>query len=71
MSELSVPPTDDDLDGDGEPDDGYKPPGAVGRLVEPDLGSLPDEEAELIATETDDGLGLSAEEAALHIVDEP
>jgi hypothetical protein len=69
MSELDVPPTQEDLDGDGEPDDGPKPPGVVGRLVEPDEGAGPDDEAEMIASETEDGLGLSAEEAAIHIIE--
>jgi hypothetical protein len=45
-----------------------------GRLVEPDegwMGNLDDEPAEIAELVEDDDAGLSAEEAALHIVDEP
>jgi hypothetical protein len=42
-----------------------------GRLVAPDEGSGPDLEEELIATEVGiDGGGASAEEAAIHVVDD-
>lgn len=71
MSELEQPPTDDDLDGDGEPDDAPKPEGVVGRLVAPDEGSMFDDEAQEVATETDEAATLTAEEAAMHVVDDP
>jgi hypothetical protein len=42
-----------------------------GRLVEPDAGGAPDLEKDVVAEEVDDGEeNLSAEEAAVHIVDE-
>ena len=41
----------------------------VGRLVAPDAGSGEDDEATEVAMETDDDVGESAEEAAMHIVD--
>lgn len=50
----------------GEPD----PP--VGRIVEPDEGAHPDVEKDAIARDVGrDGGDYSAEEAALHVVDEP
>lgn len=70
MPELEQPPTDDDLDGDGEPDDAPKPEGTLGRLVDPSEGSLFDDESEEIATETDEATALTAEESAMHIVDD-
>ncbi|MER6633553.1 DUF5709 domain-containing protein [Streptomyces sp. NPDC000987] len=70
-----APPDGDgigDCDGtDGEPLD--KEVGAVrsGRLVAPDEGAHEDEESALIATDVGiDGAAASAEEAAMHIVDE-
>jgi hypothetical protein len=74
MSELQQPPTDDDLDGDGEVDDPtrqQRDPNVVGRIVEPDEGAATDEEATTVASETDDTAGLSAEEAAMHVTEEP
>ncbi len=42
-----------------------------GRLVAPDEGAHPDEESDEIATDVGrDGLAASAEEAAVHIIDE-
>jgi hypothetical protein len=70
VSELDVPPTDDDLEGDGQPDDAPKPPGVVGRIVEPDEGAHEDDEREAVADETGDAQNLTAEEAAMHLVDE-
>jgi hypothetical protein len=71
MSQLDQPPTQEDLEGDGELDEQPKPPGVVGRIVEPDEGASPDDEATTVAAETDDVQLLSAEEAAMHITDEP
>jgi hypothetical protein len=39
----------------------------VGRLVEPDEGVRSDTDAELLASDSGDTAGLSAEEAALHL----
>ena len=39
----------------------------VGRLVEPDEGARADTEADLVASDSGDTAGLSAEEAALHL----
>ncbi|MFI5688771.1 DUF5709 domain-containing protein [Streptomyces sp. NPDC051636] len=61
----------DSQDTDGEPLD--KEVGALrsGRLVAPDEGAHEDEEAALVATDVGiDGAAASAEEAAVHIVDE-
>ncbi|MEZ5212546.1 DUF5709 domain-containing protein [Gordonia sp. (in: high G+C Gram-positive bacteria)] len=42
----------------------------AGRLVAPDEGSLPDVDAQLLATDAGvDGAGASAEEAAMHVID--
>jgi len=50
----------------GEPDR------AVGRIVEPDEGAHPDMEKDAIARDVGrDGGDYSAEEAALHVIDEP
>jgi hypothetical protein len=43
----------------------------VGRLVEPDEGAHPDTEKDAVATAAGDEGDLSAEEAALHVVDQP
>ena len=64
-SPLSVPVEDDILD-DGEVGDER-----AGRLVHLDQGVGPDEEQELVGDEVGiDGAGASAEEAAVHIVDD-
>ncbi len=68
-----------DLDGDEDAgdedvdglllDDGPDP--RAGRLVAEDEGAHPDEEADLVARDTGiDGGGASAEEAAMHVVDD-
>lgn len=44
-----------------------EPPQEVGRLVQPDEGAHTDTEADLVATDSGDTAGLSAEEAALHL----
>ena len=50
------------------PDDVYPPePPEVGRLVEPDEGAHTDTEKDMIASDSGDRAGLSAEEAALHL----
>ncbi|GAB09733.1 hypothetical protein GOARA_046_00020 [Gordonia araii NBRC 100433] len=42
-----------------------------GRLIAPDEGTMPDVDSQMIATDAGvDGAGASAEEAAIHIVDE-
>jgi hypothetical protein len=56
----------DDILDDGEVGDARS-----GRLIAQDAGSADDEDAELWATDAGiDGAGASAEEAAMHIVDE-
>ena len=70
MAELDLPPTQEDLEGDGEFDDAPKPPGVVGRIVEPDEGAGPDDEATVAASESEDATALTAEEAAMHVTDE-
>ncbi|BAC69282.1 hypothetical protein SAVERM_1571 [Streptomyces avermitilis MA-4680 = NBRC 14893] len=58
-------------DGDGEPLDNEVGAARSGRLVAPDEGAHEDEENGLIATDVGiDGAAASAEEAAMHIVDE-
>ena len=61
-----------DLEGtDGEPLDNEVGTLRSGRLVAPDEGAHEDEESELFATDVGiDGAAASAEEAAMHIVDE-
>lgn len=62
---LSVSPEDEFLD-DGEVGDGR-----AGRLVDPNEGIGVDEEKDLVGDEVGiDGAGASAEEAAVHIVDD-
>lgn len=59
------------LDGDGEPLDNEVGDARSGRLVAPNEGTHEDEENGLIATDVGiDGAAASAEEAAVHIVDE-
>ena len=59
---------DEDLDG-LLLDDGPDP--RAGRLVAEDEGAHPDEEADLVARDTGiDGGGATAEEAAMHVVDD-
>lgn len=61
----------DSPDTDGEPLDNEVGDLRSGRLVAPDEGSHEDEESGLIATDVGiDGAAASAEEAAMHIVDE-
>jgi hypothetical protein len=43
----------------------------AGRLVEPDAGGAPDNEAAAVAELSGDGDALSAEESAMHITEEP
>lgn len=63
--ELSVPVEDDVLD------DGEVGNERAGRLVDPDQGIGIDEEQDLVGDDVGiDGAGASAEEAAVHIVDE-
>jgi hypothetical protein len=51
---------------------GYEREARTGRLVAPDEGSGADEEAESVAWDVGiDGGGASAEEAAIHLVDDP
>lgn len=58
-------------DTDGEPLDGEVGTARSGRLVAPDEGAHEDEESALVATDVGiDGAAASAEEAAMHIVDE-
>ena len=74
---------DDDEDGDEEEDDDAGdedvdglllddgPDPRAGRLVAEDEGAHPDDEADLVATDVGiDGGGATAEEAAVHVVEE-
>ncbi|WP_320784041.1 DUF5709 domain-containing protein [Streptomyces sp. CRN 30] len=61
----------DFVDSDGELLDDEVGAGRAGRLVAPDEGAHEDEEKDLVATDVGiDGAASSAEEAAMHIVDE-
>ncbi|MER0444167.1 DUF5709 domain-containing protein [Streptomyces sp. Edi4] len=61
----------DTWDTDGEPRDNEVGAARAGRLVAPDEGAHPDEETRLFATDVGlDGAASSAEEAAMHVVDE-
>ena len=72
MSELEEPLTDEDFDGAGDLGAGEaKDPDGVGRIVDPDEGAFDDTEAESVGMETDDAAALTAEEAAMHVVDDP
>ncbi|MEV0184780.1 DUF5709 domain-containing protein [Streptomyces sp. NPDC050625] len=74
LPDLAAP--DDDGIGDCQGTDGELLDNEVGglrsgRLVAPDEGAHEDEESALVATDVGiDGAGASAEEAAMHIVDE-
>ncbi|GAA2063973.1 DUF5709 domain-containing protein [Catenulispora yoronensis] len=58
-------------DGDGEPLDDQVGTGRSGRLVAPDEGAHPDRETDLVAEDVGiDGGAASAEEAAVHVVDD-
>ncbi|POX47101.1 DUF5709 domain-containing protein [Streptomyces sp. Ru72] len=74
IPDISVPDDDgigDWPDGDGEPLDNEVGDARSGRLVAPDEGAHEDEENGLVATDVGiDGAAASAEEAAVHIVDE-
>ncbi|MGI5373634.1 DUF5709 domain-containing protein [Streptomyces sp. CA-251387] len=71
--DLAVPDGDGigDHDTDGELLDNEVGAARSGRLVAPDEGAHEDEESALVATDVGiDGAAASAEEAAMHIVDE-
>ncbi|MFF7140530.1 MULTISPECIES: DUF5709 domain-containing protein [Streptomyces] len=74
LPDITAPDGDDigdRSDGDGEPLDNEVGDARSGRLVAPDEGTHDDEENGLIATDVGiDGAAASAEEAAVHIVDE-
>ncbi|MFF3906761.1 DUF5709 domain-containing protein [Streptomyces sp. NPDC001848] len=74
IPDIAVPDDDgigDWPDGDGEPLDNEVGDARSGRLVAPDEGAHEDEENGLVATDVGiDGAAASAEEAAVHIVDE-
>lgn len=74
LPDLDVPDGDGigDCQGtDGEPLDNEVGDLRSGRLVAPDEGAHEDEESALVATDVGiDGAGASAEEAAVHVVDE-
>ncbi|GAA3837518.1 DUF5709 domain-containing protein [Streptomyces chiangmaiensis] len=74
LPDIAVPDGDgigDWLDGDGEPLDSEVGDARSGRLVAPGEGAHEDEESGLIASDVGiDGAAASAEEAAVHIVDE-
>ncbi|NLU69318.1 DUF5709 domain-containing protein [Streptomyces sp. HNM0574] len=72
--DITVPEGDgvgDTSDTDGEPLDAEVGAARAGRLVSPDEGTHEDAEATLVASDIGvDGAAASAEEAAVHIVDE-
>ncbi|MFF0228117.1 DUF5709 domain-containing protein [Streptomyces sp. NPDC004629] len=74
LPDLDVPDGDgigDCQGSDGEPLDNEVGDLRSGRLVAPDEGTHEDEESALVATDVGiDGAGASAEEAAVHVVDE-
>ncbi|MFJ8795009.1 DUF5709 domain-containing protein [Streptomyces sp. NPDC102462] len=74
LPDLDIPDGDGigDCQGtDGEPLDNEVGDLRSGRLVAPDEGAHEDEESALVATDVGiDGAGASAEEAAVHVVDE-
>ncbi|OIJ95649.1 DUF5709 domain-containing protein [Streptomyces colonosanans] len=74
LPDITVPAGDgigDCPDSDGEPLDNEVGAARSGRLVAPDEGAHEDEESGLIASDVGvDGAAASAEEAAVHIVDE-
>ena len=74
LPDIAVPDGDgigDCPDSDGEPLDNEVGAARSGRLVAPDEGAHEDEESGLIASDVGvDGAAASAEEAAVHIVDE-
>ncbi|MFF3331793.1 DUF5709 domain-containing protein [Streptomyces sp. NPDC002888] len=74
LPDLAAPDGDGigDIDGtDGEPLDNEVGAARSGRLVAPDEGAHEDDEAALVATDVGiDGGAASAEEAAVHIVDD-
>ncbi|MFE7765540.1 DUF5709 domain-containing protein [Streptomyces sp. NPDC057438] len=74
LPDISYPDGDgigDSQDTDGEPLDNEVGALRSGRLVAPDEGAHEDEESGLIASDVGiDGAAASAEEAAMHIVDE-
>jgi hypothetical protein len=74
LPDITAPDGDgigDSADMDGEPMDNEVGAARSGRLVAPDEGAHEDEESRLIATDGGiDGAAASAEEAAMHIVDE-
>lgn len=58
-------------EGDEDLDDGEVGTTRAGRLVDPDAGLGPDEEATLVGDDVGiDGAGASAEEAAMHIIED-
>ncbi|GAB3600665.1 DUF5709 domain-containing protein [Angustibacter peucedani] len=67
----------DDPDAQDDEDDGFRADDEVGdqragRLVDPDEGVREDTEKDLVGQDVGiDGAGASAEEAAVHVVDEP
>ncbi len=64
--EVSIDDTDDILD------DGEVGSQRAGRLVAPDGGIGPDYDAELVGEDVGiDGAGASAEEAAVHVIEDP
>ncbi|MGW0081104.1 DUF5709 domain-containing protein [Streptomyces sp. NPDC003393] len=74
LPDLAVPDSDgigDWEDSDGEVLDNEVGAARSGRLVAPDEGAHEDEESALVATDVGiDGAAASAEEAAVHVVDE-
>lgn len=59
-------------DEEGPSDDDREPLTRAGRLVAPDEGAHPDAEGNAVASDVGiDGAGAAAEEAAVHLTDEP
>ena len=70
--EPEVGADDEWTDEDQPPDDGDLPDPRSGRLVAPDEGSHGDDESDAVAIDVGiDGGGAGAEEAAVHVVQDP
>ena len=70
--EPDVAADDEWSDEDDPSDDDHTTSPRAGRLVEPDEGAHPDEEKDVVAFDVGiDGGGASAEEAAVHVIEDP
>lgn len=70
--EPDIPADDEWSDEDDPSDDDHTTSPRAGRLVEPDEGAHPDDEKDVVAFDVGiDGGGASAEEAAVHVIEDP